>query len=448
MSLFGGILRTAGLFKVGDYYYFNDPNNAEINDWRFFENGIYLDLEKYNGSIWIQEFRFGIPYVTTETDQSITGTKTFDSFKFNLTSGVVCEEGAVSWNPDAGTTQRGMPGGSVCLQDGQELFLPRATNKSGDTIINGTPVYISGAAGTNLFMDVADASDPDNNRKTIAIATETIENDQKGFFTISGTVRDVDTDGFPEGSELFVAVGGGFTNIKPDLPNGITRVGFCTREHQDEGQIVVSIDTKSIKDILTDSGDLTIKTATGYTAVLEKPVYKDINLGAALFSTPAVSKPDQDTFRDNTGTDTGIVTYAFAPGEKLHGSFEIQHDYKEGTNLNPHLHFQIIDAPTGIDKVKWQLTYTFTQSPEEVSPQILPATTATTFEIDVDTQYGFYVNGFPEIDGTNIKIGSQFVFTLERIAASADEFAGDALISTFGIHILLDTLGSRQKFLK
>ena len=44
---------------------------------------------------------------------------------------------------------------------------------------NGTPVYISGAAGNNIWFDIADASEQDNNRKTLAVATETIGNNQK-----------------------------------------------------------------------------------------------------------------------------------------------------------------------------------------------------------------------------------------------------------------------------
>jgi len=384
-------------------------------------------------------------YMTTDTNQDISGVKTFESIKLNLTSGEVCEEGRISWNPDEGTAVIGMPRGDVCLNVGQEMFLPRPTNKSGDEIANGTPVYISGAAGTNAWIDVADASVPDNNRKTLAIATETIANNQKGYCTTFGLVRDIDTDGIAEGNEVFVAVGGGITGIKPDLPNGIVRVGHCLREHHEEGVILVSIDTKSVKDILTDSGDLTIRTSEGYTWVIDQPTWRDINLGSALLSRPAASQPDIDEFKDNTGTDTGIETYAFAVGEKVNGSFEIQHDYEEGSDLSPHIHFQGITAPTGTDKVQWQIIYTISRNGNTLSP-----TTTITGEADVDTQYAFYIASFTDIDGTNIKIGDQFLFQLARIAASvpADEYAGDALISTVGVHYQQDTNGSRQKFVK
>ncbi|KKL18091.1 hypothetical protein LCGC14_2478950, partial [marine sediment metagenome] len=52
--------------------------------------------------------------------------------------------------------------------------------------------------------------------------------------------------------------------------------------------------------------------------------------------------------------------------------------------------------------------------------------------IAFDTQYEFRLISFAVIDGTNIDIEDQFLFTLQRIAASADEYGGEALIATVG----------------
>lgn len=365
-----------------------------------------------------------------------------DNIQFNTEASSECVEGNLGWDADAGTLQLGMPGGNVCLQLGEEQLI-RVTNKSGGLIENGTPVYVSGAEGTNIWIDVADASIPDNNRKTLAVATEDIIDNQKGFVTTFGFVRDIDTDTITEGNEIFVAVGGGFTNVKPALPNGIVRVGYVTRESAEVGEIFVTIADKSVKDILTDSGDLTIKTEAEKTAVLEQSVYKDINFGSAQLTLPASSAPGLDEFKDNTGADTGIATRAFNTGEKVSAQFELQHDWKEGTALSPHLHYQIIGAPTGTDRIKWQLIYTISRNGTTLSP-----TTTITVETEVSTQYSFYISSFPDIIGTGFKIGDQFLFQLSRITASADEFAGDALLSTAGVHYEIDTMGSRQKFIK
>ena len=198
----------------------------------------------------------------------------------------------------------------------------------------------------------------------------------------------------------------------------------------------ITDDGTNLKIVTND--DLKVDCGSEKTVELVQAVWKDINLGSAQLSRPTSSQPDIDTFDDETGTDTGITTLAFDVGEKVHGSFELQHDYKEGSDFTFHVHFQGKTAPTGTDKVKWQLTYTLAQM-----GATLDATTPITAECDFDTQYESIICSFTAITGTNFNIGDQFLFTLERIAASANEYAGDALLETTGIHYQVDTIGSR-----
>jgi len=169
-------------------------------------------------------------------------------------------------------------------------------------------------------------------------------------------------------------------------------------------------------------------------------VWEDANVGAFLLAGPASTLPDEDEYKDSTGTDTGITTFAFAPGEGVDGSIEIPHDYKEGTDIVFHVHFQIIAAPAGAtDNVKFQLIHSL-----GVGGAVLAAASTIVIEDTVDTQYEFYRFDFPAIDGSAFNMGDQFLFRLDRIAASADEFAGDCLVATVGFHYEADTIGSRQ----
>jgi hypothetical protein len=167
-------------------------------------------------------------------------------------------------------------------------------------------------------------------------------------------------------------------------------------------------------------------------------VWNDANMGAGQLALPVASQPDEDNFLDEGGGDTGITTWAFAVGEKVSGSIEIPHDYKEGSDITFHIHWQGIAAPTGTDYVKWQCTYSVAQS-----EATLDAATSIVIETAFDTQYEFKVSSCPAITGTNFNIGDQFIFTLERIAAAGDAYAGDALVATVGIHYECDTVGSR-----
>lgn len=204
----------------------------------------------------------------------------------------------------------------------------------------------------------------------------------------------------------------------------------------------------SITTSLISPSDLVIDCGTEKTVKLEEGVWKDINLSSALLTGPTSGQPDTDTFMDEGGGDTGIDTFAFAVGEKVHGVFEIQHDYKEGTDIYFHIHWQGIAAPTGTDNVNWQISYTISSTNSTLDT----IRTITTGDDSFDTQYEFKNTEFGVIDGQTggnnggpIQIGDQMLFTLERIASVGDAYAGDALLATVGIHYEVDTIGSRQK---
>ena len=167
-------------------------------------------------------------------------------------------------------------------------------------------------------------------------------------------------------------------------------------------------------------------------------VWKDINLGAAQLGKPTSGNPDSVKFTDEGGGDTGIYTDGFAVGEYISGSFEMQHDYKEGSDIYFHIHWQGKAAPSGTEYVKWQLEYTMAQN-----NATLDATTPIVVETAFDTRYKFVRSNFAAITGTNFKFEDQFLFKLSRIAAAGDAYLGDALIATVGLHYEVDTVGSR-----
>jgi len=195
---------------------------------------------------------------------------------------------------------------------------------------------------------------------------------------------------------------------------------------------------------LVGASDLVLTCGTAKTLELTTGVYRDTNVGALALSGPPGLQPGVVNFLDSAGADTDIATYGIAIGEGVSGAFELQHDYKQGTNIVFHIHWQGIAAPGGgTDNVKWQLTYTIARDGAVVAPK-----TVIVKESAVTTQYAMNRSDFAAITGTSLLIGDQFLFTLERIAASADDYAGEALLATIGIHYLVDTLGSRQVLVK
>lgn len=173
-----------------------------------------------------------------------------NSFAFDTTpTGVTPTEGLMYWNTDDGTLNLGMPGGNVNLQIGQEELL-RAKNETGSTILNGKVVYVSGASGNNPLISLADA-DVLSQKNIIGLATEDIANNQHGYVTTYGRVRDIDTSAWAAGTTLYLSTtAGGLTDTEPTAPAHKIVIGVVIRQHATEGIILVNVGSmKSVADI-------------------------------------------------------------------------------------------------------------------------------------------------------------------------------------------------------
>ena len=374
----------------------------------------------------------------------------YKAIQFDTNINSDCITGRVGWDVESGTLKVGMIGDDVCLNLGQEMFI-YVKNISGATILNGTPVYVSNdgnSINANIEIDMADADIQDTCRKTLAMATEDILNNDFGYVTTFGLVRDINTAGYDEGAEVYVKQGGGYTNIKPALPASVTKLGFCVRVHAVEGIIFINVQQKSLKELMVDSGDLTIRSQTLKTVVLEQPVWDDIIIPITRTRIPVANFPTWALFM------TPISAYTFIVNDYVEFSFEIPHKYKEGTNLDCHIH----GATNGLgvtDKyIKFRLDYTISNDSYNVVTGIGSVFTTSAFiefeyKIPANTtdRSGFYFD-IGDILGTNIKIGSQIHCKLTRIASTGLAPIAPPFISTFGIHYKNDTIGSRQEYVK
>lgn len=89
-------------------------------------------------------------------------------------------------------------------------------NVSGGTIAKGTPCYITGSGTSGNIAGVwpADASNPLRMPAGV-IAGESLTAGAEGVGLINGFINGVDTSAFAAGDSVYVAPGGGYTNVKP-----------------------------------------------------------------------------------------------------------------------------------------------------------------------------------------------------------------------------------------
>lgn len=115
-------------------------------------------------------------------------------------------------------------------------------NTSGSIIPKGTPVYITGTVGATNVLEVSPANaNSSSTMPAVGLTSTEILVGATGHVTIMGGVQNLDTSLYTVGQTVYVAVGGGLTNVKPtgatDLIQNIGRVG---RVNQNNGEIIVT----------------------------------------------------------------------------------------------------------------------------------------------------------------------------------------------------------------
>jgi hypothetical protein len=218
--------------------------------WNTTESSIY----QFNGTIW-EALSGGVPYTGATQDLDLgefgllTGNIEFDTTPTNIPTGA----GSLVWNDTDGTLDLKLKGGNVTLQVGQENVL-RVVNKTATNInlleANYQAVRVTGAQGQRLKVDLAQATTDALSAETIGLVTETINNNQEGFITTSGLIRNVNTTGslqsetWADGDILYLSstTAGRVTKVKPTAPNHLIIIGYVVSAHATQGSIFVKVD--------------------------------------------------------------------------------------------------------------------------------------------------------------------------------------------------------------
>lgn len=225
-------------------------------------------IESTADGLFVQE---GVPYVgaTTNVDlgehQIKAGQVEFDQTPTG-TTGVA----KLRWNENDGTLDLGLKGGNVTLQIGQEQ-VKRVVNKTGANLLESDYRVVrtrlvseGGAAGQRLAVVLAQADSDTNSATTIGIVTENITNNQEGFITVSGEVRNINTTGslqgetWVDGDILYLSPSspGHLTNIKPVAPRHMVTIGQVAYAHAVNGKIDVAVqngyELEELHDVTTE----------------------------------------------------------------------------------------------------------------------------------------------------------------------------------------------------
>jgi hypothetical protein len=147
----------------------------------------------------------------------------------------------MAWNETDQTVEIGMEY-DVVQQIGLETYA-RVANFTGLTIPNGTVVGFTGAvpdSALSVAPYLANGSTP--SLYIVGVMTHDLpDTGNKGYCTVFGFVRDVNTSAFTLGDVLYASptIAGAFTNIKPTAPNNVIPVAAVLQIGTTDGVIFV-----------------------------------------------------------------------------------------------------------------------------------------------------------------------------------------------------------------
>ena len=147
----------------------------------------------------------------------------------------------LAWNDTDQTANLGMEY-DVVQQIGLETYA-RVANFTGVTIPNGTVVGFTGAVPDSaLSVSPYLANGATNTLYVVGVMTHDLpDSGDKGYCTVWGFVRNVDTSGFTLGDILYASptVAGGLTNVKPTAPNNVVPIAAVLQVGTTDGVIFV-----------------------------------------------------------------------------------------------------------------------------------------------------------------------------------------------------------------
>lgn len=243
---------------------------------------------KSDGKLYIKD-ETGLESLVAASD--ISSLVSLDYVDFDVTTNIANSTGRLTWNNTDGTLNFGLKGGNVTLQIGQEQLV-RVYNNTGTTLIDMQVVKLTGSSNQRLTVGLAQANTEINSRNTFAIVTEQIIQNNEGFATVSGLVRDLNTSSFSEGAPLYLSptTPGGITTVKPVAPNHSILVGWCIKSHPSTGSIFVNIQNGYV---LNELHDVSINSITNNDIIVwdsSVSLWKNKPISQIVTTTPTTLK--------------------------------------------------------------------------------------------------------------------------------------------------------------
>ena len=169
--------------------------------------------------------------------------------------------------------------------------------------------------------------------------------------------------------------------------------------------------------------------------------HDDLRFPAAGINPPGgASDPTRET-------TYGTLVFSASATNIIAIQAQLPHSYKEGTDLEPHVHWSKTTSAAG--SVACEFKYRWASIGEVMDAAWTADTVYTPTVSDDNTAEKHALSAFATIDGTGRQISDMLIITVSRLGGlAADDYAAVARMLEVDIHYEVDSPGSRQEYIK
>jgi len=174
-------------------------------------------------------------------------------------------------------------------------------------------------------------------------------------------------------------------------------------------------------------------------------VWNDIRVPLSSLKRLGFTDPDWEQFQDDGAASTGVYAPAFATNadQEVFFAAQLPHDWKLGSDLQPHVHWSPSDANAG--NVTWKLEYTIS----DINGTFGNTSTISVTDAADTVALKHQIVGFSsDIDMSsytdNGDVSIMLICRLYRDVSDGDTYGSDAFLLETDFHYEIDSLGSTE----
>lgn len=193
------------------------------------------------------------------------------------------------------------------------------------------------------------------------------------------------------------------------------------------------------------ASDLNIITGAAKTLELQTVVWNDLQVSISNIFIPAASAPTYRLYNHGIGGGVTFPVLGFALNDYLYFEVQTSHKMKLSTILDNHIHFMTpTDGSATPDQFQFQLDVIAAPiNGNWAVPTGSPFTAEHIIAADYTNSHKLF--DIATIPAVNTTTSTIYKCKLTRIAASANEYAGEVYVQFIDSHYQIDTIGSRQE---